>query len=113
MQRMSAAQDEYHPEDFVNGVTLGAEIAPQMCIRDRYADIMDAKLRQQVGVIDQQTASQRMVIEAQGIAQKRKIEGYTYQQERGFDVAEKVASDRKSTRLNSSHLKLARMPSSA
>ena len=25
MQRMSAAQDEYHPEDFVNGVTLGAE----------------------------------------------------------------------------------------
>ena len=34
-----------------------------------------------------------MVIEAQGIAQKRKIEGYTYQQERGFDVAEKVASN--------------------
>lgn len=30
MQRMSAAQDEYHPEDFVNGVTLGAEIAPQL-----------------------------------------------------------------------------------
>ena len=30
MQRMSAAQDEYHPEDFVNGVTLGVEIAPQL-----------------------------------------------------------------------------------
>lgn len=30
MQRMSVAQDEYHPEDFVNGVTLGAEIAPQL-----------------------------------------------------------------------------------
>ena len=30
MQRMSAAQDEYNPEDFVNGVTLGAEIAPQL-----------------------------------------------------------------------------------
>lgn len=29
MQRMSVAQDEYHPEDFVNGVTLGTEIAPQ------------------------------------------------------------------------------------
>ena len=27
MQRMSAAQDEYNPEDFVNGVTLDAEIA--------------------------------------------------------------------------------------
>ena len=59
----------------------------------QYADIMDAKLRQQVGVIDQQTASQRMVIEAQGIAKKRQIEGYTYQQERGFDVAEKVAEN--------------------
>lgn len=30
MQRMSATQDEYNPEDFVNGVTLGAEIAPQL-----------------------------------------------------------------------------------
>lgn len=30
MQRMSAAQDEYNPEDFVNGVTLDAEIAPQL-----------------------------------------------------------------------------------
>lgn len=30
MQRMGAAQDEYNPEDFVNGVTLGTEIAPQL-----------------------------------------------------------------------------------
>ncbi len=30
MQRMSAAQDEYNPEEFVNGVTLGTEIAPQL-----------------------------------------------------------------------------------
>ena len=30
MQRMSAAQGEYRPEDFVNGVTLDAEIAPQL-----------------------------------------------------------------------------------
>ena len=34
-----------------------------------------------------------MVIEAQGIAQKRSIEGYTYQDERGFDVAERVAGN--------------------
>lgn len=59
----------------------------------KYADIMDARLRQQVGLIDQETASQRMVIEAKGIAQKRQVEGYTYQQERGFDVAEKVAEN--------------------
>ena len=58
-----------------------------------YADVAEAKLRQQVGVIDQQTAAQRMVIEAQGIAQKRSLEGYTYQDERGFDVAERVASN--------------------
>lgn len=30
MQRMSASQDGYNPENFVNGVTLGAEIAPQL-----------------------------------------------------------------------------------
>ncbi len=58
-----------------------------------YADVAEAKIRQQVGVIDQQTAAQRMVIEAQGLAQKRNIEGYTYKDERGFDVAERVASN--------------------
>lgn len=59
----------------------------------QYADVAEAKLRQQVGVIDQQTAAQRMVIEAQGLAQKRSLEGYTYQDERGFDVAERIASN--------------------
>ena len=59
----------------------------------QYADIAEAKLRQQIGVIDQQTAAQKMVIEAQGIASKRSIEGYTYQDERQFDVAERVAAN--------------------
>ena len=59
----------------------------------QYADIAEAKLRQQVGVIDQQTEQQKTVIQAQGLAQKRAIEGYTYQQERSFDVAEKVAQN--------------------
>ncbi len=59
----------------------------------KYADVEEAKLRQQVGIIDQQTAAQRMVIEAQGLAQKRSLEGYTYQDERGFDVAERVAGN--------------------
>lgn len=59
----------------------------------QYADIMDAKLRQQVGIIEQQTEAQKMVIESQAIAQKRAQEGYTYQQERGFDVAEQVAQN--------------------
>lgn len=57
----------------------------------QYADVAEAKLRQQVGVIDQQTEAHKMVIESQAIAQKRLQEGYTYQQERGFDVASEVA----------------------
>ena len=59
----------------------------------QYADIADAKIQQQVGVIEEETAAKRRVIEAQGIAEKRRTEGYTYQQERGFDVAEKVAEN--------------------
>lgn len=59
----------------------------------QYADVAEAKLRQQIGVIDQQTEAQKMVIQSQAIAQKRVQEGYTYQQERGFDVAEKVAEN--------------------
>lgn len=30
MERMNASQEKYNPEDFVHGVTLGAEIAPQL-----------------------------------------------------------------------------------
>lgn len=59
----------------------------------QYADIAEAKLRQQVGVIDKQTEAQKMVIESEALATKRRQEGYTYQQERGFDVAEKVADN--------------------
>ena len=59
----------------------------------QYADLAEAKIRQQVSVIDQQTQAQRMVIEAQGLAQKRSLEGYSYKDERGFDVAERVASN--------------------
>jgi len=59
----------------------------------QYSDIAEANLRQKVEIIDQQTAAQKMVIQSQAIAQKRTQEGYTYQQERGFDVAEKVAEN--------------------
>jgi len=59
----------------------------------QYADITEARLRQQVGVIDQQTQAQRMMIEAEAIATKRSLEGYSYRDERGFDVAEKVAQN--------------------
>lgn len=59
----------------------------------QYADIAEAQLQQKVGIIEQQTKAQKMVIESQAIAQKRLQEGYTYQQERGFDVAELTAQN--------------------
>lgn len=59
----------------------------------QYADIAEAKLRQQTDIIHAQTEAQKTVIESQALATKRAQEGYTYQQERGFDVAEKVAEN--------------------
>lgn len=59
----------------------------------QYADIAEAKLRQQTDVIYAQTAAQKVVIASQAQATKRAQEGYTYAQERGFDVAEKVAQN--------------------
>jgi len=59
----------------------------------QYADIAEAKLRQQTEIIDAETAARKKVIDSQAEATKRAQEGYTYQQQRGFDVAEKVASN--------------------
>lgn len=57
----------------------------------QYADIAEAKLRQQTDVIYAQTEAQKVVIASQAEATKRAQEGYTYQQERGFNVAQDVA----------------------
>lgn len=59
----------------------------------QYADIAEAKLRQQTDLIYAQTEAQKVVIESKAIAAKRAQEGYSYQQERGFDVAERVAEN--------------------
>lgn len=59
----------------------------------QYADVAEAELKQRVGIIEQQTEARRIVIQSQAIATKRQQEGYTYQQERGFDVAEQVAQN--------------------
>lgn len=60
---------------------------------NQYLDVAEAKLRQQVTVIDSQTKAQQTIIESEGLATKRAQEGYTYGQERGLDVAEKVAEN--------------------
>jgi hypothetical protein len=59
----------------------------------QYADVAEAQIRQKVGVIEQQTEAQKMVIEADALAEKRKREGFTYQQQRGFEVAEQLAQN--------------------
>ena len=57
----------------------------------QYADIAEAKLRQQTDIIYAKTEAQKVIIDSQAQATKRAQEGYTYQQERGFDVATEVA----------------------
>jgi membrane protease subunit (stomatin/prohibitin family) len=57
----------------------------------QYADIAEAKIQQQATVIQAQTEAQKVVIDSQAQATKRMQEGYTYQQERGFDVAQDAA----------------------
>lgn len=57
----------------------------------QYADIAEAKLRQQTDLIYAETEAQKVVIDSKAQATKRAQEGYTYQQERGFDVATEVA----------------------
>lgn len=59
----------------------------------QYADIAEAKLRQQTDLIHAQTEAQKLVIDSKAQATKRQQEGYTYAQERGFSVAEKVAQN--------------------
>ncbi|MBP3307919.1 MAG: SPFH domain-containing protein [Clostridia bacterium] len=57
----------------------------------QYADIAEARLKQQTDIIHAETEAQRVVIDSKAQATKRMQEGYTYQQERGFDVAEDAA----------------------
>ncbi len=57
----------------------------------QYADIAEAKLQQQTDIIHAETEAQKTVIDSKAQSTKRAQEGYTYQQERGFDVAQDVA----------------------
>lgn len=57
----------------------------------QYADVAEAKLRQQTDIIYAQTEAQKLIIDSQAQAAKRTQEGYTYQQERSFDVAAEAA----------------------
>lgn len=58
-----------------------------------YMNVAEAELKQKVDLIEQETKKQKTILEAQGIAEKRRLEGYSYQDERGFDVAEKLVQN--------------------
>lgn len=59
----------------------------------QYADVAEAKLNQQVEVIKAETSAQKVVIDSKAQATKRAQEGYTYQQEKSFEVARDVAQN--------------------
>ena len=64
----------------------------ELCFR-QYADIREAEIVQQTTVINAETEAKQKIIDSKATAEKRQIEGYTYQQERRFNVAEKVAQN--------------------
>ena len=59
----------------------------------QYSEVYEAKLNQQVEIINANTEAQRLLLESEALAKKRLQEGYTYQSERSFDVAEKIAEN--------------------
>lgn len=65
-----------------------------------YTDVAEAELNKKLARIEQETKAQGIVIEAEEVAKKREIEGYTYQQERGFDVAKDMANNDAVAQMN-------------
>lgn len=59
----------------------------------QYSDIAFAKLNQQIDIINANTTAQKLIIESKAIAQKRLQEGYSYQEEKSFDVANNIAKN--------------------
>lgn len=53
---------------------------------DQKLKITEAELEQQEELIRQRTESMKIEMEAQAMARKRALEGYTYQQEKQFDI---------------------------
>ena len=58
-----------------------------------FADIKEATLKRQVTKIEAESEADKMIIESAAMAQKRAQEGYTYQQEKSFDVAKEMAKN--------------------
>ena len=75
------------------GVTAGTNLILRISYSDVDPNVAEAKLNQQVELIKAETSAQKVVIDSKAQATKRAQEGYTYQQERGFDVARDLAKN--------------------
>lgn len=108
LQELSDAIKEKLLDDFIDyGVNLNVFLITTILKPDedrnylkfkdiyfrRKSDVMEAELKQRLTLIEQETKAQSTVMEAEAIAKKRQLEGYTYQQEKGFEVAKEVAQN--------------------
>ena len=75
----------------------------------QHTDVMEAELKQRVSLIEQETKAKQTVMEAEAIAKKRELENYTYQQEKGFEVAKKMADNDAIAQMNNVGLGLGMM----
>lgn len=60
---------------------------------DQKLKITEAELEQQTELIRQQTEAKKIEMEAQALAKKRALEGYTYQQEKQFDILQNAVQN--------------------
>lgn len=62
----------------------------------RQADLLRAQSKAQTEIVGAQTQSEKIKLEAEAMAFKRQAEGYTYQQERQFDVMQSAVENENS-----------------
>ena len=55
--------------------------------------VAEAQLRQKVALIDEETKAKSTIIDSEAKAHKRETEGYSYQDERQYNVLDKMASN--------------------
>lgn len=75
----------------------------------QHTDVMEAELKQKISLIEQETKAKQTVMEAEAIAKKRELENYTYQQEKGFEVAKTMADNEAVGQINNVGLGLGMM----
>lgn len=55
--------------------------------------VANAELEQKLGVIEEETQAKRKIIASQAEATKRSQEGYTYQEEKGYEIGKSLAEN--------------------